>query len=645
MNCDHLSLIKSRLIFRKAGLLFLSIFIFSTVFANDLKYPVAEIPEALIKKNYAVIREDINEFRIQGINRSSLYVKEVITILNPRGNFLARKAMPYDPGSRLQIITASIYAADGHLIRKIKNSEIEDQSAYDGSLYSDNRLRKLDLSQNFFPYTIVCEYEYSYRTLFGVPPFTLYNDDEVGIQEKTFSVYYPQNLKLRYRLIKAPEPQRSRVDAFEKLSWSFKNVQPEPWEKFSDPASSVPTILVAPLEFEYAGYAGTMDTWENLGKWQSSLNKGRGALSEETRAKVGQLTSGKSDADKVKALYEFMQSKTRYVSIQLGIGGLQPFEARVVDQVGYGDCKALSNYMIALLGEAGIKGYYTWVNGGTGREPLPDFPTNFGNHIIVSVPMPGDTIWLECTSQTQPFNFLGTFTANRYALMITDEGGKLVRTPAYNKNINQQLTSGNIAIDNSGQATANASLMFKGLKYDEGGVGYYSKLGADKQKEWAEHSIDIPSFNLLSLSMKTQAGAIPAAKIDCSLHLPNCATSQGKRLFLQPNLLTKLKSVPEKLENRKGDIVLDIAYSEVDSLVYTFHDDLYVEFLPSAVNLTSRFGDYQVRYLFEGGKLIYVRKLSMNNGLFAKETYPEFVEFFKGINKADFTKIVLVNKT
>ena len=89
-----------------------------------------------------------------------------------------------------------------------------------------------------------------------------------------------------------------------------------------------------------------------------------------------------------------MQNKTRYVSIQLGIGGYQPFEASVVDKTGYGDCKALSNYMLSMLETIGIKGHYALIMAGQNSPELEeDFPSSQFNHAIVAVPNGADTLW------------------------------------------------------------------------------------------------------------------------------------------------------------------------------------------------------------------------------------------------------------
>src|SRR5262249_15482735 len=149
----------------------------------------------------------------------------------------------------------------------------------------------------------------------------------------------------------------TRPDGMESLLWKFENVKPGVYEE-RGPRSQAARILAAPTKFEYAGYEGDMSTWQSYGKWEASLMVGRDELPESTRQKVMELTKNlKTTEEKTKALYEYVQGKTRYVSISLGIGGLQPFPASVVDQVGYGDCKALSNYTVSLLKIAGIRAY------------------------------------------------------------------------------------------------------------------------------------------------------------------------------------------------------------------------------------------------------------------------------------------------
>ncbi|MDP4989490.1 MAG: DUF3857 domain-containing protein, partial [Polaribacter sp.] len=108
-----------------------------------------------------------------------------------------------------------------------------------------------------------------------------------------------------------------------------------------------------------------------------------------------------------------MQQKTRYISVQIGIGGWEPIAANLVDDVGYGDCKGLTNYTKALLDVADVTAYYTVVYADDRIDVDKDFSSLQGNHVILNIPNNGKDVWLECTSQTMPFGFLGDFTDDR----------------------------------------------------------------------------------------------------------------------------------------------------------------------------------------------------------------------------------------
>ena len=409
----------------------------------------------------------------------------------------------------------------------------------------------------------------------------------------------------------------------------------------------VPNIKAAPVEFEFDGYAGSMKTWETFGQWQVLLNKGRDALPESTKQVVKDLTKNlRTTEEKARAVYEYIQSRTRYVSIQLGIGGFQPFDATVVDNTGYGDCKALSNYAVALLREAGVKAYYTTIAAGENEPDVDaDFPSDQLNHIIVSVPTPKDTIWLECTSQTNPFGYLGTFTGDRKALMITENGGKLVHTVRYMSEQNTQIRSAAVNVQVSGDATAKVSTTYAGLQYETGDLNFYLNKESDEQRKWIQKNTSIPSFDVTAFKMVNNKDRIPSALVSTELNLKRFATVSGKRMFLTPNLMNRSTFLPEKLESRKTNVVTRFGYIDIDTIQYHLPEGIYPEYLPAPVKISSRFGEYEVNYILQQGNLIYVRKLKMNKGEYPAESYNELVEFYRNLNKADNAKMVFLSKT
>ncbi|RAW03145.1 DUF3857 domain-containing transglutaminase family protein [Pseudochryseolinea flava] len=618
--------------------------------AEDPKYPLNQIAEVLLKDADVVYRKDQSTFTIYAKNRATEHVHKVVTILNSNGKHHAYEIVGYDKLSKVTSFKGYVYDATGKLINKLKTSDIYDQSAFDGfSLYSDNRFKRADLSQGVYPYTVEFEYELDYKFLFFIPNFYVAAAEKTSVQYANYTLIFPDELRPRYKTFNVNDaPTESTTkEGMKSLAWTFKNISSIRYEPYSDPSDIIPRIMAAPTQFDFDGYAGSMESWNSFGKWIHSLNKERDVLPEATIAKVKELTANaKTKEEKIQILYEFMQNRTRYVSIQLGIGGFQPFEASVVDKMGYGDCKALSNYMVAMLKQVGINANYTLISAGEfPRTMQVDFPSSQFNHAIVAVPNGADTIWLECTSQTNPFGYQGKFTGDRKALMITNEGAAVVNTLRYSVDQNVQSRHAVVEVDAVGNAKAHVKTIYQGLQYENNRLSHVLHEQHDKQKDWLEENIEIPTFNLNAFTISNRKAKIPAAEVNIDLTLNRYASVSGKRLFLVPNLMNRWTHIPEKLESRQTDIVWHHSFIDVDTVEFKVPEGIYPENLPSAVKLKTRFGEYESKYEMSAGRLVYTRKLTMYKGKYPASSYQEFADFLKGVSKADNLKVPFLTKT
>ncbi|MEO1655114.1 MAG: transglutaminase domain-containing protein, partial [Bacteroidota bacterium] len=382
-------------------------------------------------------------------------------------------------------------------------------------------------------------------------------------------------------------------------------------------------------------YTGDLTTWKSFGDFQNKLNEGRGELPEATKAKIKSLVSGIEDPqEKIRKVYTYLQENTRYVSVQLGIGGWQPFEAKFVDDKGYGDCKALTNYTKSLLKEIGIESYYTLVYvGDRVRDILPDFAASQFNHVILAVPTPQDTIWLECTSQSQAFDYMSDFTGNREALLVTPEGGKVVQTPSYHENENLLLRKAWIKLDEEGNASFDVKTCYQALQ--EGSRDYIVEIASQDQKKWLYKSIDLPSFEIDDFSLVREKESLPKTWESLKLSVRKYASKNGKRIFLPVNPLNKISPLRSEDNDRKTPVFIQTGFTDKDSIDFVFPQDFRVEYQPEDIEITSDFGSYKATFSKEEGQMKYYRYLQLKHGTYPKEKYPELVKFFKAISKAD----------
>lgn len=614
------------------------------------QYKVSEIPEALKEGVNAVIRLDEGHFEVKSIRSGVYKAKGIITIMNAKAKSMADVVVGYDRLSKAKITTANVYDANGKQIYKLRKSDIRDQSSISGfSLYEDNRVKYVELQQNEYPYTIEYEYQRDYDFLFFIPSWHVLPRQNVSVERSVYSITAPQGLMPRYRHHNIEENAMSKVESAGKMTytWTFENVEAIERE-YAGPTfrELAPSISVAPSAFEFDGYRGDQSTWDGFARWQNLLQEGRQKLPIETINQMKELVSGiDNDRDKIRAIYEYLQSKTRYVSIQLGIGGFQPFAATEVDELGYGDCKALSNYTRSLLGAVGIDAIYTNVYAGPNPIPLEkEFSRSSFNHIILCVPNKGDTVWLECTNQTNPFGYLGRFTGDRDVLLVTKDGGKIVHTPVYDYKVNVQDRQAQISLDGSGIALASVETNYTGLEYEDDGLNRVLSRGGKDQKDWLLENTGFANFNLIDFSMESLNRPIPEATVKANYELGKYARVSGKRMFFELNPLSRRKYIPPKVENRETDFLQNQTFTERDSIVFTFPERFNFEYLPEGTAFESKFGTYRSEVSRDEGRLIYKREFVLWKKRYASYEYEEFRTFMKEVARADNIKAV-VNKT
>lgn len=617
-----------------------------TAVAGDPQYPADAIPAALKEKAHAVKRWEELRFSLTGEGEARLVHHYVITVLDGNGDKYAALLEVYDKLREIRSIRGTLYDAAGKQVKKLKQSDIQDLGGIDnGSLMTDNRLKKHAFYYNLYPYTIEYEVETRYNCTFFFPKWIPQTGEDIAVEQSRMMVQVPQNYNLRYRSFRyTGDPQVVTEKNTRIYTWEAKQLMALPDETAAPEWERRTTaVWLAPGAFEMERYKGTMNSWEEFGRFVYALNQGRDQLPEPVKQKVRQLTEGLSDpGEKVKQLYRYLQQHTRYVSVQLGIGGWQTFDATYVATKGYGDCKALSNYMYALLKEAGIPSYYTLIHAGQGETSFErDFPSSQFNHVILCVPMGKDTTWLECTNPFMPAGYLSGFTAGRPALLITEAGGKLVSTPVYGMEQNQQLRRLEARVAADGNLQVQVFTHYTGQQQDE----LHSQLhGLSREKllESVRSSISLPAYDVENYACTERSGGIPAIDEQLAITARNYVSISGRRMFLEPNILNKSSWVINKETQRQSDIRLSFAYRDIDTVLITIPEGYAPESLPREVNLQTRFGRYSSRISVQNSTLTYIRIMERQEGSFPASAFPELEQFYEAVYKADRGRVVLV---
>ena len=607
----------------------------------------APLPDSLTRDAGMVKRMDVTEIEIESPRKAKVHRHYVYTILNHFGDAFSNIYTFYDKYHDLGSVNAVLYDAGGHVIKKIRKSDLQDRNIDGmGILMMDLRVKTYQFGYHVYPYTISYEEEVAIDGLFGLPAqWVPQPENTVAVAYSSLVIHAPANYPLEFRDYHLPEPEHvTETKGVKTYTWTL-NARPVPTR---EPYASAwferePRVSLAPGNFELEGYKGNCYSWADLGRFVGGLHQGRGQLPEAARRQVHALVDGLSDGrEKIKVLYRFLQQNTHYVGIELGIGGWQPYDAAYVYNKKYGDCKALSNYMVALLKEVGIRAYPVLIRGGAGQ---PSVDTGFAciqfNHEIAVAFTGNDTVWLECTSSTLPAGYLGSFTADREGLLLDENGGHLIHTPVYGIDDNRLDLTLKGSIDDQGNLQAGMQTTYSGLDQDY--VQY--TLNSFSKKEVLDQRREALGVNncvLSDLRDSSWLHTVPVLEETMQLSADQYATLAGNRLLISYAAFMKRIARLSEEPGRKSGFELPLSQEESDTVVLQLPPGWTPEEqLPSA-HFSGAFGSYGFTSRFENGVLTLVSDFRQYKGLYPASDYTRLVRFFNLVYREAYRQLVFV---
>ena len=592
-----------------------------------------------------------SDIRLDVINPSkAVYtVKKAITVYDKEDKDDVVLVLYYRDFISVDYLKANLFDKHGNHIRSYSLDDATDFSTSRGAtFFTDSRAYVLEPSYSSFPFTVEFEYQQTFSGLLYLP--TWYPQEEYGqsVESSTFRIVDRQNNGVRFFSKNLDtEPEVSYDSGSRMLTWSISNLLPVKREQAGPSFSELmPQVRIAPNVFELEGSNGDASSWNSFGHWYYDLGKETRELPEEAKQEIEILLSGVvSEQEKVHILFEYLQEKSRYVSIQLGLGGWKPYSAEYVFNNSYGDCKALTNYMQAILEYAGIKSQPVLINSGF-NEPEMEiaFPSQQFNHVILRVELDnGDIIWLECTSKYLPPNHLGS-NHGKSALLVTSEGGEVIKTPelSYEKNASHRLLS--FEVLENGNAYVKTSVIEKGIPQDFL-LMEILPVSEKEREDWLHESLEADNSKITEYDFSGITDSDEFAQYLYEAELGDYVRTSSKRIYIPINKMNRWRFSPAEDENRSTPFHLRYSFVESDSVIFSTPEGYVLESAPENISVKYDFGEFRFSFEKENDQKYFLKRyFSFKKNIIEPEEYSSLKQFFDKVKYTDQQQVVLVKR-
>jgi hypothetical protein len=604
---------------------------------------LALIYHVVSAQEYARVLFDNTTYTITEGEVATIEEHYKVRILSEEGY---RHAVFFDYTDKFQKIDQVSVEVFDHTGKKVKslrkgNGLLISVNPYDE--VSDAKVLVIDPAYRSYPMTVEVKKRVRRTGFISLPPWVPRHDFHIGVDKASLEVVRGPETTLNfwYENI-SPQQDNSNpkviVNRFE-IS-SLPSIDEK--LRFEDFLSMQPKVYVSPMTFELDNVKGSNGSWKEFGNWFLKLNSDPFVLSQATRDFIQSLDKG-DRTDAVGKIYAYMQDRTRYVSIQLGIGGFKSLPTEEVERFGYGDCKALTTYMKNMLDFAGIPSNFILVHAGKNvPDVIAEFPSNQFNHVFLGVPNGKDTVFLECTSQVLPAGYIGAFTDSRNVLWIDKEESSILRSHTYDHTESKRHSQISITLEPTGDAVVKQIVDNEGIFFDD--FMTFKLAPSDWLKEHIQEKFGYPDYVLQSYGYDHPDRAAAHFTTNYLVRVGALGKVLNDRIVLPAFPAASFRQYIDGSDLKR--------YYEIKRGI-TIEDEVEVEFpsnywlyrFPDETAVDSPFGHYYLGMKYDGQKLKITRKLVLFKGDYTGDQYEKFRLFYQQMEAAERGKLVFNSKT
>jgi tetratricopeptide (TPR) repeat protein len=388
---------------------------------------------------------------------------------------------PYDSAfESLNVLYARVLKPDGTTVDTPLSDvqELDSAVSREAPMYTDQREKHIAIKSLSTGDTL--EYKLRWTIHDPIAPGYFWFDTSYfreGIclkQIVEFSIPRDVPVNLKYT-----KPQPSIHEDGKARVYTFQNSNLEKVEKSKIPAWESDFHGAAPPEVRLSSFP----SWESVGAWYIALQQPKMAVTPEIRARADELTKGKAtEEEKLRAIYDYVSTRFRYIGVDLGLGRYAPHSASDVLANRYGDCKDKHTLFATLLQAAGISAYPALISSKFRIDPTFPSPDLF-DHVITAIPRGQSYLFLDTTPEVAPFGLLVSTLRDRQALIMpANAPAHLDLTPADPLVPNSETVHIDGSLNESGTLEAQFSLEVHG----DGEVALRAAYRKTPQNSWQE---------------------------------------------------------------------------------------------------------------------------------------------------------------